>query len=84
MNKDILLNISKLHTTERGILRIKNNLGLDNCDVCLFCKNKILDKKCNIYRKGKNWYCVLDGITIGVNASSYTIMTAHKYEKGMI
>ncbi len=26
------------------------------------CKNKILDKDCNIYKQGKNWYCEIDHI----------------------
>lgn len=38
------------------------------------CKNKILDKNCNIYKQGKNWYCEIDNIKITIN--SYSI-TAH-------
>ena len=54
MNKDILLsNIDKIHTTEMGIDRIKKNLKLDIKDVVEFCKNKILDKNCNIISKVK-------------------------------
>ena len=49
-DKQILLdNISKVHTTEMGIDRIKKNLKLNTNDVVEFCKNKILDKNCNIY-----------------------------------
>ena len=56
MNKEILLsNIDKVHTTEMGIDRIKKNLKLDTNDVVQYCKNKILDKNCNIYKQGKNW-----------------------------
>ena len=56
-DKQILLdNISKVHTTEMGIDRIKKNLKLNTNDVVEFCKNKILDKNCNIYKHGKNWY----------------------------
>ena len=55
-DKQILLdNISKVHTTEMGIDRIKKNLKLNTNDVVEFCKNKILDKNCNIYKQGKNW-----------------------------
>ena len=55
LNKDILLsNIDKIHTTEMGIDRIKKNLKLNTDDVVEFCKNKILDKNCNIYKQGKN------------------------------
>lgn len=78
MNKEVLLsNISKIHTTEMGIQRIKKNLKLDNDDVVLYCKNKILDKNCNIYNKGKNWYCESNSIIITINSYSYTIITAH-------
>lgn len=50
MNKEILLsNIGKIHTTKMGIDRIKRNLKLDTNDVVNYCKNKVLDKDCNIY-----------------------------------
>uniref|UniRef100_UPI003FF055DF DUF3781 domain-containing protein n=1 Tax=Holdemanella porci TaxID=2652276 RepID=UPI003FF055DF len=77
-DKQILLdNISKVHTTEMGIDRIKKNLKLNTNDVVEFCKNKILDKNCNIYKRGKNWYCEIDNIKITINSYSYTIITAH-------
>ena len=78
LNKDILLsNIDKIHTTEMGIDRIKKNLKLNTDDVVEFCKNRILDKNCNIYKQGKNWYCEIDNIKITINSYSYTIITAH-------
>lgn len=78
LNKDILLsNTDKIHTTEMGIDRIKKNLKLDTNDVVEFCKNKILDKNCKIYKQGKNWYCEVDNIKITINSYSYTIITAH-------
>jgi len=49
-------NLDKLHTTEMGIMRIKKNLSLSNCDVVDYCKKKILDSNCYIYKQGKNWY----------------------------
>lgn len=70
-------NISKVHTTEMGIDRIKKNLKLNTNDVVEICKNKILDKNCNIYKQGKNWYCEIDNIKITINSYSYTIITAH-------
>ena len=77
-DKQILLdNISKVHTTEMGIDRIKKNLKLNTNDVVEFCKNKILDKNCNIYKQGNNWYCEIDNIKITINSYSYTIITAH-------
>ena len=78
MNKEILLsNIDKVHTTEMGIDRIKRNLKLDTNDVVEYCKNKILNKDCNIYKKGKNWYCEIGNIKITINSYSHTIITAH-------
>ena len=78
MNKEILLsNIGKIHTTKMGIARIKKNLKLDTNDVVDYCKNKVLDKDCNIHKQGKNWYCEIDNIKITINSYSYTIITAH-------
>ena len=77
-DKQILLNnIDKVHTTKMGIDRIKKNLKLDTDDVVDYCKNKVLDKKSLIYRKGKNWYIENGAIKITINATSYTIITAH-------
>ena len=56
---ELLINIYKIHTTYLGISRIKRNLGIEE-DVVEFCKNKVLDKKSLIYRKGKNWYIEID------------------------
>ena len=77
-SKEILLsNIDKLHTTEMGIDRIKRNLEINAKNVVKYCKEKILDNNCNIYKQGKNWYCEVDNIIITVNSYSYTIITAH-------
>lgn len=77
-SKEILLsNIDKLHTTEMGIDRIKKNLKINTENVVKYCKEKILDNNCNIYKQGKNWYCEVDNIIITVNSYSYTIITAH-------
>lgn len=78
MNKAVLLsNIDKVHTTKMGIDRIKKNLKLDITDVVEYCKNQVLDKNCNIYKRGKNWYCDVNNIKITINSYSYTIITAH-------
>ena len=77
-DKQILLdNINKVHTTEMGINRIIKNLKLNTNDVVEYCKNKVLDKTCNIYKQGKNWYCEIENIIITINSYSYTIITAH-------
>ena len=78
MDKDVLVaNIDKLHTTEMGVERIKKNLKINNNDVVKYCKEKVLDNRCNIYKKGKNFYCEIDNIIITINLYSYTIITAH-------
>lgn len=77
-DKQILLdNINKVHTAEMGINRIIKNLKLNTNDVVEYCKNKVLDKNCNIYKQGKNWYCEIENIIITINSYSYTIITAH-------
>ena len=73
-DKQILLdNISKVHTTEMGINRIIKNLKLNTNDVIEYCKNKVLDKNCNIYKQDKNWYCEIENIIITINSYSYAI-----------
>ena len=78
MSKETLLaNIDKIHTTEMGNERIKKNLKLNTNDAVEYCKNKVLNNNCNIYKQGKNWYCEIDNIKITINSYSYTIITAH-------
>ena len=77
---ELITNIDKLHTTELGIERIKRNLKI-NTDVVGYCKKMIIDKKCNIYLKGKNYYCEINNIQITINCKSYTIITAHRIKK---
>ena len=79
MSKQILLdNIQKVHTTKMGVDRIRRNLILDrDVDVVEWCCERILNKEAVVERNGKNWYVRIDGCVITVNASSYTIITAH-------
>ena len=74
---ELLTNLAKIHTTELGYKRIKNNLNIGDIDVVLYCKNLISNCNCEIVRNGKNWYCKLNNICITVNAYSFTIITAH-------
>ncbi len=77
MNKELISNVDKIHTTELGIVRIKRNLEID-CDVVEYCKNKVLDKNSLIYKQGKNWYVEIDNVRITINSYNYSIITAHK------
>lgn len=81
MKKTLIENIGKIHTTEMGVGRIKKNLGLGDIDVVEWCRNRILDKNAIIERNGKNWYVNIDDSIITVNASSYTVITAHREKR---
>jgi len=80
--KLLLINLEELHTTGLGAERIRNNLCLSVDDVVGWCKEKIKATNASIVRKGKNWYITVDGCEITVNASSYTIITAHRKNPG--
>lgn len=82
MDKQILFdNIDRIHTTAMGVDRIKKNLSLNEVDVVEWCKSKIMSKKAEISKQGKNWYICIEGCIFTVNASSYTIITAHKEKR---
>lgn len=78
---ELLSNLSKLHTTKMGINRIKKNLELNTDDVVSWCKDNISNIDCKITKKGKNWYAEINNCIITVNSYSYTIITAHKFNK---
>ena len=78
---EVLDNIDKVHTTDMGVDRIKRNIEVDVEDIVEYCVEKINQENAIIERKGKNYYVTVDGIVITVNASSYTIITAHKVKK---
>ena len=75
---ELLNNLDKVHTTEMGVDRIKRNIEVDVEDIVAYCIDKIKQENAVIERRGKNYYVSVDGIIITVNASSYTIITAHK------
>ena len=77
IENELLINLDKIGTTELGVKRIKSNLGLNTENFVEWCKNKVKASN-NITRKGKNWYVHIDNAVITINASSYTIITAHK------
>jgi hypothetical protein len=78
---ELLNNLDKVHTTEMGVDRIKRNIGVDVEDIVEYCIDKIKQDTAVIERRCKNYYVIVDGIIITVNASSYTIITAHKEKK---
>lgn len=71
--------LTDLHTTPLGVERIRKNLSLpESIDVVHFCKCSILNDSATFERNGKNWYVTAEHVRITVNASSDTIITAHK------
>lgn len=75
--------IDNLRTTELGAERVSKNLGLDSsvaADVVAWCRARITDPRAVLERRGKNWYATLDDVVITVNATRFTIITAHRIE----
>ena len=78
MHKETLLeNIDKIHTTEMGAGRIQRNLEIDDEPVS-YCISKLKQDNAVVRKEGKNYYVDVDGFTITINSSSFTIITAHK------
>ena len=75
---ELLESLDRLHTTKLGAARIRKNLGLTEPDVVRWCREQLQSSDRLLVRKGKNWYVKTHGCTITVNASSYTIITAHR------
>ncbi len=75
--KALLENIEKIHTTEMGIGRIQKNLGISDEPVS-YCTSKLEQDNSVVRKEGKNYYVDVDDCIITVNASSFTIITAHK------
>lgn len=75
--KNLLANISKLHTTPLGRESILRNLNLPDCDLVETLKRLIMNDSAKIERKGKNYYITSCYCKITVNACSFTIITAH-------
>ena len=80
MKTDLLSHVDDIHTTALGAERIRKNLGLADVDVVAWCKDKIRGAE-DIIRRGKNWYVYAGDAVITVNASSLTIITAHRVKR---
>lgn len=79
-SKTLRDNLDKIHSTELGLLRVKNNLELTE-DPVMYCIKHILNDENSIIKKGKNYYVTTDCEVITINANSFTIITAHKLKK---
>lgn len=80
MNHDQMVDLEKIHTTPMGEIRIKKNLHISCDDIVAWCIKQILNKDTRFERKGKNWYIYIKQGILTINASSYTIITAHPYK----
>ena len=76
--KALLKNIDRIHTTPMGADRIRKNLSLDTANPVKWCIELIKSDNALIERKGKNYYVTNGNRIITINASSFTIITAHK------
>lgn len=79
MERILIDNLDKLHTTPMGEIRIKRNLSLlDEIDVIEYAKSLILNKNAYTIKKGKNYYVSINDIVLTINSYSYTIITAKR------
>ncbi len=69
--------INRIHSTPMGIERIKKNMNLKTNDVISYVKDLLKKDECQVIRRGKNYYAIIDGYQITIHASSYTIITVH-------
>ena len=74
---ELIKNLDKLKTTLNGAIRIRKNLGINSVNPVEWCKTQITSKNSTVRREGKNYCVKANGYEITINASSFTIITAH-------
>ncbi|MBO5067662.1 MAG: DUF3781 domain-containing protein [Clostridia bacterium] len=74
---ELLKNLDKLKITLNGAIKIRRNLGVNSLNAVEWCKTQIMSKNSTVRREGKNYYVKANGYEITINASSFTIITAH-------
>lgn len=79
MQNELIENLDKIHTTPLGEERIKRNccLECENERVIEWCKARISEPETVSARYGKNFYAACGKYIFTVNATSFTIITAH-------
>lgn len=70
--------LKKLHTTELGAQRIRDNLMLEDEDVIKWCGERLGAADASVSRRGKNLYVISEGCEFTINADSGTVITAHR------
>lgn len=78
MGNTLRANIHKLRIFDTGKKRINKNLNMEIENVVEWCSKEIANPHNVITKKGKNLYVYCEDYTITINASTYTIITAHK------
>lgn len=78
MKNDLISNINRLHTTEMGAIRVHRNMAVDIDGITDFVRKCVFAPGSDIVRRGKNWYVYLPDCVVTINASSFTIITAHR------
>lgn len=70
----------RLHTTPMGEIRIRRNMGLRaDVDTVQWCRTLIQNiNPEQIIHRGKNYYVDTAQVSITINASTFTIITAHR------
>lgn len=78
LKKELIDNINKIHTTELGVERIRRNLDLKTDNVVEYCIELIKKENNKVKKNGKNYYITYKDIELTINASSFTVITAHR------
>ena len=76
-DNELLQNLHRLHTTTLGEQRICRNLKRPEKGDALLQYLKQQLSTASIQKRGKNWYAETGDAVITVNASAYTVITAH-------
>ena len=58
---------------------LKPSINKSDFIECEYCKNKVLDSNCHIYKQGKNWYCEIDNIKITQGRSGSGAATTGRF-----
>ena len=82
--KELLLkHLDEIHNTELGIKRIYRNIGLYDTEILTEIEDALTihSYDTTVIRKGKNYYVRYRDVEYTINASSYTVITAHCMSK---
>ena len=78
LEKDLIYNLHRIHTTDLGRMRLSKNLDVDTKNVLDYCLKLVLNDNSIQYKRGKNWYIEWKDVQMVIHSTSYTIITAHR------